>query len=382
MQKKSIKATNRTIEAIKNAESRFKECFGRAFAKNDPIFFEQYYHSGDDFDDSFTKAALEAKVRPEILYANKRTGFIISESNHHMFNEEQKQAWEDAIDEYEYNPDPELLDMPLGFASSPEEWLAFKEMKGFFDNKLYASVLHLGSFINKLPKRRPLETDSFLVYYFATRTIHALRTFHRWSTQRYSDDIVCMTRGVYENWIRTLFLVHDPEHSNYFFALTGVQNGTHRYSTTKKGKVNRRIIVNNETGEETVGHVSNREMLEISGTELDVRIYDYIYPVLSQDTHYTLDKGFKYFSFDKGFQIHKDDLEDSLDIIILTTFSILMYFATLRECKHTIKIQRRDLKYISNELLTILDILINLEGLNFNQEIKDLLLYKIDELRL
>ena len=45
-------------------------------------------------------AAGKAGVRPELIYAMKKTGRIVTESNQHLLTDEELQEWHDAIKEY------------------------------------------------------------------------------------------------------------------------------------------------------------------------------------------------------------------------------------------------------------------------------------------
>ena len=45
-------------------------------------------------------AAGKAAVRPELIYAMKKTGRIVTESNQHLLTDEELQEWQDAIKEY------------------------------------------------------------------------------------------------------------------------------------------------------------------------------------------------------------------------------------------------------------------------------------------
>jgi DNA-binding transcriptional regulator YhcF (GntR family) len=45
-------------------------------------------------------AAGKAAVRPELIYAMKKTGRIVTESNQHLLTDEELQEWQDAIEEY------------------------------------------------------------------------------------------------------------------------------------------------------------------------------------------------------------------------------------------------------------------------------------------
>jgi len=45
-------------------------------------------------------AAGKAGIRPELIYAMKKTGRLVTESNQHLLTNEELQEWRDATEEY------------------------------------------------------------------------------------------------------------------------------------------------------------------------------------------------------------------------------------------------------------------------------------------
>jgi DNA-binding transcriptional regulator YhcF (GntR family) len=45
-------------------------------------------------------AAGKAAVRPELIYAMRKTGRIVTESNQQLLTDDELQEWQDAIEEY------------------------------------------------------------------------------------------------------------------------------------------------------------------------------------------------------------------------------------------------------------------------------------------
>jgi hypothetical protein len=48
----------------------------------------------------FLDAASRAGIRPEIIYAMKKTGRMVTEANRRLLADEDLQEWQDAINEY------------------------------------------------------------------------------------------------------------------------------------------------------------------------------------------------------------------------------------------------------------------------------------------
>ena len=94
--------------ALDEQKRRFREKFGRDAGPEDPIFFDPDADTPqpiskaglDEMTGQILSAAGKAAVRPELIYAMKKTGRIATESNQHLLTDEDLQEWQDAIEEY------------------------------------------------------------------------------------------------------------------------------------------------------------------------------------------------------------------------------------------------------------------------------------------
>jgi hypothetical protein len=81
----------------------FREKFGRDMAPDDPIFFDpdadEPRRLGVD-EDRIVKAMADAGIRPELIYAYRKTGLLVSDENYGKLSPEDREAWEAAIEEY------------------------------------------------------------------------------------------------------------------------------------------------------------------------------------------------------------------------------------------------------------------------------------------
>lgn len=83
----------------------FTDRFGRKPEAGDPLMFDPDKDSPVVMDEESVQnemvaAMTEARVRPELIYAFKKTGRIVSEENLELLNDTELQEWQDAIDEY------------------------------------------------------------------------------------------------------------------------------------------------------------------------------------------------------------------------------------------------------------------------------------------
>ena len=106
---KKIPLNNEAKEAIEEQLAKFRKKFGREPGPNDPIFFDpdadtpQPYPEekfSRNWNEIFDEAVRTADVRPEVAYAAKKTGLIVTESNKKMFSRQQLQEWDNAVQEY------------------------------------------------------------------------------------------------------------------------------------------------------------------------------------------------------------------------------------------------------------------------------------------
>ena len=84
---------------------KFRKKFGDDPRPDDPIFFdpdadEPRPISDDRYEQAMVEAMAAAGIRPELIYAFKRTGRIVTERNQSLLTPEELREWDAAIDEY------------------------------------------------------------------------------------------------------------------------------------------------------------------------------------------------------------------------------------------------------------------------------------------
>lgn len=86
----------------------FRAVFGREPARGDPTFWDTEREAEGVFPVRYEKhrqavqsAAVRAGVRPEIAYAMRKTGMVLTRHNQHLFTDEELEEWQDAVEEYE-----------------------------------------------------------------------------------------------------------------------------------------------------------------------------------------------------------------------------------------------------------------------------------------
>ena len=105
---KTIPLNAEAQRAIQEQLRKFREKFGRDAGPEDPIFFDPDADTPqpvskaglDEMTGQILSAAGKVGVRPELIYAMKKTGRMVTESNQHLLTDEELQEWRDAIEEY------------------------------------------------------------------------------------------------------------------------------------------------------------------------------------------------------------------------------------------------------------------------------------------
>ena len=86
-------------EILQRQREKFVAGYGREPGPDDPIFFDA--PSDDEYDAAVTKAMEQAGVAPQVIYAFRKTGRIITEENAKFVPATALEAWQHAIDEYD-----------------------------------------------------------------------------------------------------------------------------------------------------------------------------------------------------------------------------------------------------------------------------------------
>ena len=105
MKSKAIPLSAGAQQAIERQLDAFRKKFGRNPRPEDPIFFDP---DADDpvpitqekYDEAMVEAMTTAGLDPVLMYAYKRTGRLVTESNRHLLTREELREWNDAVDEY------------------------------------------------------------------------------------------------------------------------------------------------------------------------------------------------------------------------------------------------------------------------------------------
>lgn len=102
---RSVKLDTASLDIVQRQVEKFREKFGREPGKDDPLFFDpdSFIPRPLDLDEltAETVKAMElAGTRPEMIYAFRKTGLLVSEDNIDKLPQSSLAEWEAAVEEY------------------------------------------------------------------------------------------------------------------------------------------------------------------------------------------------------------------------------------------------------------------------------------------
>jgi hypothetical protein len=83
---------------LQHQREKFVARFGREPGPGDRIFFDA--PSEEEYDEAVTTAMARAGIHPELIYAYKKTGRLVTDQNRHFVPAASLEAWDAAIEEY------------------------------------------------------------------------------------------------------------------------------------------------------------------------------------------------------------------------------------------------------------------------------------------
>jgi hypothetical protein len=102
---RTVKMNPETMAIVQSQIQKFREKFGREPGPKDPLFFNPEALQPepfrlDEFQEETEKAMVLAGIRPEIIYAFRKTGLIVTEDNYGKLPKSAQAEWTRAMEEY------------------------------------------------------------------------------------------------------------------------------------------------------------------------------------------------------------------------------------------------------------------------------------------
>lgn len=95
---KSVHLNDEAMEILERQRAKFIEKFGREPGPGDPVFFD--LPPEEEVRDLAVEAMQSAGIPPELIYAYKKIGMMVTEDNYSLWSEKDLDEYEAAIDEY------------------------------------------------------------------------------------------------------------------------------------------------------------------------------------------------------------------------------------------------------------------------------------------
>jgi len=272
----------KALRVLDDFELDYKRIFGRPPRKSDPISLAKYLVSPEDMRREMIDAMKKTGIRPEIEYAYRKTGLLLTKENQKVTPDLDIAEWDAAIDEFHALKkrtitEPEFVDQT--------RWLA---------NAIDDCVIGLGYLLEEGPVRGNttaspansyVSADGYILF-CAALSFRVLRSINFLIDKDRTAEALALTRTLLEAYLHIVLVKKYPEKvRDLVDAVIGLRVGTHSYKRSKAGAEIRRVIVDLQSGEEFEGHISGFKMAQASGLVEDIHIYDHYYDSLSGFVH-------------------------------------------------------------------------------------------------
>jgi hypothetical protein len=102
---RTVKMNAETKAILQSQIQKFREKFGREPGPKDPLFFNPDALKPEpfrleEFQQETEAAMVLAGIRPEIIYAHRKTGLIVTEDNYGKLPTSAQAEWNAAVEEY------------------------------------------------------------------------------------------------------------------------------------------------------------------------------------------------------------------------------------------------------------------------------------------
>jgi hypothetical protein len=331
------------VEMLRKHQQDFTELFGRKTGKHDLILFDQFLTGFDETGEILEKISKEVGVREQVIFATRRTGFIVGKHSKKIMPDIDYQEWEDAIDEYfalkESGHDPFHVFTYL----TGSEFEKFKDCQSQIKN-----IIILG--FNSIRRHKSLseETD-FFQFLIACSTLNSYRTIYDMFNHRYDDDCLAILRGIYEQYLRIMALRIKPAIADRFRALIYVYVGVWKYKTRKNGTVDYGSVIDPKTNEERRVVLSNFSLVSLSDFAYEADIYGELYNELSGHVHHDVTLWALRSFANNAVSLDRD--QDKIRATILILFVTVLLFRELAVAAWLPKQSIRDLGFYNKRLI-------------------------------
>lgn len=348
------------LEVLSQGEHEFFRHFERKPGDGDPIFLAKYLASPEDLEIEGVRLMQEAGIPPALIYAYKKTGYILTQENSSIATGAAIQEWEEAIREFEEFGDPSAQ----GEGAKEFDDLLI-ELTGDIESCFYALGISADHFFNVgLQEPDPSDPSHTYIQRYqalcAARAHRTLRSISSLLKARFSEDAIRLERTIYECYLHIVIASVDPRSLEVLVDVPlGLRLGTHAFKRTPGGREDRRVVIELSSGREFASSISAYHMASKSPFIEDVEFFDYFYKLASELIHPSVLAAKGYFS-EYGqidpVKIHMQ--EEAIVFGALVAAMTLDRVASMRGCPHRVSRDCRVVVHrVRRRVLRVLEIL-------------------------
>jgi hypothetical protein len=331
------------MDGLKNQMEEFKRIFGREMRDDEPIFFRQsYLDTPGEYNRRLVEAMNKANTRPELIYAYKKTGLIVSTENKKHIPVRDLEEWNDAIDEYFENKEEiDLTDSEGEFYQAITEDIEKARI-------VLSHILHSKSPFDATIISNPnLHGINTLRIMCIAKTIKSCNSISVLLKEHIGSDCFSLARGIFENYLNMKSCDTRPEEMGEIVeAKMGLADQSFRYFIRKNGEEDYSRVVEIKTGKIVHISPSNYSLSKSSTSKCDEKIYKYLYTRLSGYAHPDVTKFVELFG-EEG--IFNDDISVLNEGAFYSAYAVYLCVAAIYESQDFSNSVKMDLKQYLHE---------------------------------
>lgn len=343
---KTIPIDDKIREILNRENDQFKNLLGRDIGNDDPLIPSAINVSEEDYIESAATVLEMAGIRPEIIYAFKKTGVPIAEEKLHLYSKRQLKLWNDAIQEY--------FDIKSGKVkpkTNPVEVILF-ELQEILNKVefLYAIIIRKYSRdAKKIILTDKINPNDYIVFCL-TKNLKSLKAISALLSNNFGEDALNLVRTNFENYLEINYAIRNSNSLKEFLhCKEGVLLGSHCF---EKGNY---IELSSKKKFKPLTNFEKSKLNPEYGQE-DVDLYKYLYDYLSSHTHLDIRTVHNYVDIERGFDFLSRNLGPDALITLLVINTMIL--DQLRSQTFLEK-SRVDIETILNQLMKSLFDLFN-----------------------
>ena len=327
---------------LEENRQNFRTTFGRSEGPKDRVFFGNFVLGANEHWQVVKKAAEQAGVPDELIFASCRTGLVVTEQNARRMPEVDLDEWSEEIRQFREMRDAGVDPWHRFTYLDPPAYEQYKSCL-----KLIEQVIVVGfSAVDRRPKIR--KAEHLFQCLMLCSALNSYRTINEMFRSRYDDDCLAILRGIYEQYLRIKMLRLQPESVSRFEGAMYASVGLWPYRRRSDGSVDYTTVMPPGGGKGIKVTVQNYSIAQVSDFAMEQEIYQELYFQLSGHVHH--DVTLWALSGIAAGRLEMDREQDSVRAIALILFVSVLLLSEAAKCEWLLKVSRRDLTFTARRL--------------------------------